>query len=32
MNQMAQELEKNIVNVLKVIDEYSKYDYVLLPQ
>ena len=27
MNQMAQELEKNIVNVLKVIDEYSKYDY-----
>src|SRR5574344_64748 len=28
MNQMAQELEKNIVNVLKVIDEYSKYDYV----
>ncbi|MFV7791625.1 methyl-accepting chemotaxis protein, partial [Aliarcobacter lanthieri] len=27
MNKMAQELEQNIVNVLKVIDEYSSYKY-----
>ena len=28
MNKMAEELEQNIVNVLKVIDEYSGYNYV----
>ena len=28
MNKMAEELEQNIVNVLKVIDEYSEYNYV----
>ncbi|RBQ32544.1 chemotaxis protein [Arcobacter sp. FW59] len=28
MNQMAQELEQNIVNVLKIIDEYSDYKYI----
>ena len=27
INQMAQELEQNIVNILKVIDEYSRYNY-----
>ncbi|WP_419681119.1 methyl-accepting chemotaxis protein [Aliarcobacter butzleri] len=28
MNKMAEELEQNIVNVLKIIDEYSEYNYV----
>ncbi|MFW3344860.1 methyl-accepting chemotaxis protein [Aliarcobacter butzleri] len=28
MNKMAEELERNIVNVLKIIDEYSEYNYV----
>ncbi|WP_323597606.1 methyl-accepting chemotaxis protein [Aliarcobacter butzleri] len=28
MNKMAEELEQNIVNVLKVIDEYSEYNYI----
>ncbi|MEV9498089.1 methyl-accepting chemotaxis protein [Aliarcobacter butzleri] len=28
MNKMAEELEHNIVNVLKIIDEYSEYNYV----
>ncbi|WP_026803165.1 methyl-accepting chemotaxis protein [Aliarcobacter lanthieri] len=27
MNKMAQELEQNIVNVLKIIDQYSSYKY-----
>ncbi|MDX4059921.1 methyl-accepting chemotaxis protein [Aliarcobacter skirrowii] len=27
INKMAQELEQNIVNILKVIDEYSRYNY-----
>ncbi|MCT7565980.1 methyl-accepting chemotaxis protein [Aliarcobacter butzleri] len=28
MNKMAEELEQNIVNVLKIIDEYSEYNYI----
>ncbi|RXJ91313.1 chemotaxis protein [Aliarcobacter trophiarum LMG 25534] len=27
MNKMAEELEQNIVNILKIVDEYSSYNY-----